>query len=115
MKQWLDPRQPDKVIVKKNRFGPEVMLCVWWNFKAWINWEFLPNGHVVDGNFYSRQLEQVHEILRRRYPVLFNQDRVLLQQGNARPHAARTTMAKIQELGTTELLPHPAYSPDLAL
>ena len=39
---------------------------------------------------------------------------VILQQDNARPHTSRQTVSKIGELGY-ELLPHPAYSPDLAL
>ena len=53
--------------------------------------------------------------MRRRYPELINRNRVLLQQDNARrPHTVRTSMSKIQELEGIELLPHPAYSPDLA-
>ena len=59
-------------------------------------------------------MEGVYEILRQSYPALVNQNRVLLQQDNARPHTTRTTMTKLQELGEIELLPHPAYSPDLA-
>ena len=50
-KQWLGPRQLAKVIVKKNRFGPIVILCVWWNFEGVIHWEFVANGHVVDADF----------------------------------------------------------------
>ena len=53
-------------------------------------------------------------ILRRRYPALVNRNRVILQQGNARSHTARTTMTNIQELRGIELVPHPAYRPDLA-
>ena len=89
------------------------MLCIWWYFEVVIHWEFVPNGCAIDADLHSRQLERVHEILRRRYPSLVTRNRVLLQQDNARPHTARTT-TKIQELGGIELLPHPAYSPDLA-
>ena len=39
---------------------------------------------------------------------------LLLQQDKARPHTARTAITKIQELEGIELLPHPAYIPDLA-
>ena len=39
---------------------------------------------------------------------------VLLQHDNARPHTARSTVAIIQDL-SFECLPHPPYSPDLAL
>ena len=36
-KQWIGPRQTAKVIIKKYRFGPKVMLCVWWRFKGVIH------------------------------------------------------------------------------
>jgi histone-lysine N-methyltransferase SETMAR len=42
-----------------------------------------------------------------------NQKRVLLQQDNTHPHTAKKTLQKIEELEGTELLPHPAFSPDL--
>jgi hypothetical protein len=38
---------------------------------------------------------------------------VLLQLDNARTHAAKKTLQKIEELEGIELLPHPASSPDL--
>ena len=38
---------------------------------------------------------------------------ILLQHENARPHTARSTVAKIQDL-PFECLPPPTYSPDLA-
>jgi histone-lysine N-methyltransferase SETMAR len=38
---------------------------------------------------------------------------VLLQHNNARPHTAKKTLQKIEELEGIELLPHPAFSPDL--
>ena len=91
------------------------MLCAWWNFEGVIDWEFVPNGRAVNEDLYS--LERVHEILRRRYPPLVNRNKSSLAAGQcevARPHTARTTMTKIHELGGIELLPHPAYNPDLA-
>ena len=76
-KQWLVPRQPAKVIFKKIRFSPKVMLCVWWNFEGVIHCEFVPNRRAVDVYLYSQQLERVHEIWRRIYPALVNRNRVL--------------------------------------
>jgi hypothetical protein len=40
--------------------------------------------------------------------------RVLLQQDNARPHTAKKNLQKIEELEGIELIPHPAFNPDLA-
>ena len=90
------------------------MLCAWCNFEGVIQWKFVPNGRAVDADLYSQQLERVHDILRWRYPALVNRNRVLLQLDSARPHTARTTMTKIQELGGIELLSNPVYSPDFA-
>ena len=95
-------------------FCPKVMLRVWSNFEGVINRKFVPNGWAVGADLYSQQLERVHEILKPSYTALVNRNRVLLQQDNSRPHTARTTMTKIQELGGIELLPHPAHGSDLA-
>ena len=84
------------------------MLCVWWNFKGVIHWEFVPIGRTVDADLYSQQLERVHEILRPRYPALVNGNRVLLQQDKARPNTALITTTRIQELGGIELLTTPS-------
>ena len=48
-----------------------------------------------------------------RYPALVNRKRMLLQQDNARPHTSKKTIEKIKELDI-EVMPHPAYSSDLA-
>ena len=56
----------------------------------------------------------MYAALSEKYPALVNRKRVLLQQDNAKPHTAKQTMEKIKELKAIELLPHPAYSPDLA-
>jgi hypothetical protein len=48
-----------------------------------------------------------------KYLALVNRKRVLLQQDNARPHTAKKTLKKIEELEGIELLPHPAFSSHL--
>ena len=115
----LTPRNSGSVTVNlpmssiKNLFRSKVMLCVWCNFEGMIRWEFVLNGRAVDSELHSQQLERVHEILRRRYPALVNWNRVL-QQDNAKPHTARTTLTKIQELGGIELLPYSANNSGFA-
>lgn len=42
-----------------------------------------------------------------------NRKEVMFHQDNARPHTARITSQKIEELGW-EKIPHPPYSSDLA-
>jgi hypothetical protein len=62
---------------------------------------------------YSQQSEKMYTVLFEKYPALVNRKRVLLQQDNARPHMAKKTLQKIEELEGIELLPHPVFSPDL--
>jgi histone-lysine N-methyltransferase SETMAR len=113
-KQWVAGSQEAQPMVRQDRFGHKVMLCVWWNFEGVLHFELVPDGRAVNAELYSEQLSRVYEVLKRRYPALVNRKRVLLQQDNAPAHRARLTQAKIQELGAVEVLPHPAYSPDIA-
>jgi hypothetical protein len=55
----------------------------------------------------------MYTVLLEKYPAVVNRKRVLLQQDNARPHTAKNTLQKIEELEGIELLPRPAFSPDL--
>jgi histone-lysine N-methyltransferase SETMAR len=83
------------------------MLWVWWNFEGVIHFKLVPNNRAIDAELYSAQLDRMYAELSRKYSAL-------LQQDNASPHTARKTKGKLRELEATELLPHPAYSPDLA-
>lgn len=112
--QWLDRDQPAEMIPKRDRFSSKAMLCVWWNYEGIIYFEVLPNNISLNAELYSTQLERMHAALSLKYPALVNRKRVLLQQDNATPHTSSKTKKKIQELDSIELLPHPAYSPDLA-
>ena len=111
--QWLDPDQPALPVPRRGRFDKKVMLCVWWNFSGIIHFELVPDGRTINAELYSTQLERVHTVLCERFPELVNRKRVLFQQDNAKPHTAARTQQKIEEL-EWELLPHPAYSPDVA-
>lgn len=113
-KQWVQPGKPTQQVVRTNRFEKKVMLCVWWNYEGPVHWELVPDGTAVDGNLYAAQLQRVYEALSTRYPALVNRGRAILQHDNAPAHTSRTVKQKIMELQGIEVLPHPAYSPDLA-
>ena len=90
------------------------MSCVWWDSKGIIYHEILEPRKTVTADLYSQQLKRMSQALERKRPPNGKEKRkVILLQDNGRPHVAITTQATIEELGW-EVLPHPAYSPDLA-
>ncbi len=86
------------------------MLSVWWDVKGVIYFELLPLNTTVDATLYCAQMNRLQVALKKERPY---RDKVQLLHDNARPHTAKKTQEKINELGW-EVLPHPAYSPDLA-
>lgn len=113
-KRWVQKSQDTPSIPKQNRFGKKVMLCVWWNFEGIVHFELVPNGRAINAELYCQQLDRVYDKLKENYPTLVNRKRALFQQDNAKPHTAKKTKDKFEELDGVEVLPHPAYSPDCA-
>ena len=75
-----------------------------------LYYEFLDSGTTVTASVYSTQLQKLADVIREKRP---KRENVYLLHDNARPHVAKMSRQKIQELGW-EVLPHPAYSPDVA-
>ncbi|CAJ0962504.1 unnamed protein product, partial [Mesorhabditis belari] len=86
------------------------MLCVWWKSKGLVYFEVLDSGQTVTANLYQGQLDRVDQALRRQGVDTAS---TKFLHDNARPHVAKITQQKIEEMGW-EVLPHPPYSPDLA-
>jgi histone-lysine N-methyltransferase SETMAR len=112
-KQWLDKGQLPVPVGKRERFEKKALLCVWWNYEGLIYYELVPDGRKINAEVYSQQLEKMYTVLLEKYPALVNRKSVLLQQDNVRPHTAKKTLQKIEELEDIELLPHPTFSTDL--
>lgn len=113
-KQWLSPGQPTIPSPKPNIHRQKVMLSVWWDMKGVIYYELLEPRRTVNAQLYSQQLIRLDQnIKEKRTGPGHGNKKVILLHDNARPHVALVTQETIIELGW-EVLPHPAYSPDLA-
>ena len=111
--QWLSTGETPVPTPRPGLNPKKVLLCVWWDWKGIVYWEVLDYGQTVDSIIYCQQLDRLAEALKRNRPELVNRKGVILLHDNARPHTSRVTQQKIRELGY-EVLPHPAYSPDIA-
>lgn len=113
-KQWLDPCQPATSIPKPDIHGKKNMLCAFWDSKGMLYYEVLEPFQTVDGDLYRQQLRRLRDAIDEKRPSRgHGRRKVILLHDNARPHVAISTHETIMDLGW-EVLPHPAYSPDLA-
>ena len=86
------------------------MMTVFWDHRGVIFTDFLPKGETINLYKYCDTLIKLARAICVKRPSM---RKVILHHDNARPHTAHATAAAIAAKGWT-VLPHPAYSPDLA-
>ena len=79
-----------------------------------LHFELVPNDSAVDSKLYCRQLGRVYEKLVEKYQTIIRRKRALFQQDSDRPHKAKKTKEKFDELEEAEVPPHPHDSPGSA-
>jgi histone-lysine N-methyltransferase SETMAR len=110
--EWHHTTSPRKKKFKVVASAGKVMATVFWDMHGVILVDIMPTGATINSESYVRTLQKLQKRLRRIRPTRAMQD-VLLQHDNARPHSSLRTMEVITKFGWT-VVPHPAYSPDLA-
>ena len=113
-KSWVSPGEPSTSTPKRNIHCHKVMLCIWWDMQGPVYYELLNPGETVNAERYRSQLEHLNDNLMQKRPAIAsNRRKVILLHDNARPHVARAVRETLLQL-EWEVLPHPAYSPDIA-
>ena len=111
-RQWVGPGSQRLKKFKTQPSAGKVMATVLWDAKGVIMLDFLPKRSTITGVYYANLLDQlrtnIHENVRGKLSK-----GVLLQQDNGRVHTCKVAMDAVEQ-NVYELIPHPAYSPDLA-
>ena len=110
--QWVGPGSPRPKKFKTQPSAGKVMATVFWDAKGVIMLDFLPKRSTITGVYYANLLDQLRSAIREKRQGKLSKG-VLLQQDNVRVHTCKVAMDAVVRNGY-ELIPHPAYSPDLA-
>ena len=86
------------------------MLCVWWNQKG--VYELLKPSETVNTKRYQQQLIDLNRSLLKKRPEYQKRQHKIFLHDNA-SHTAKPVRDTLEAL-SWEVLPHAAYSPDLA-
>ena len=109
-RQWVGPGSPRPKKFKTQPSAGKVMATVFWDAKGVIMLDFYPS--TITEVYYANLLDQLRTAIREKRRGKLSKG-VLLQQDNARVHTCKVAM-DVAERNGYELIPHPAYSPDLA-
>ena len=88
------------------------MTTVFWEAQDFIMLDFLAKKSTITVAYYANLLDQLRTVIREKCRGKLSKG-ILLQQDNVRVHTCKTAMDAVKRHGH-ELIPHPAYSPDLA-
>ena len=111
-RQWVGPGSLRPKKFKTQPSAGKVMATVFWDAKGVIMLDFLPKRSIITGVYYANLLDQLRTAIREKCRGKPSKG-VLLQQDNAKVHTCKVEMDAVERNGY-ELIPHPAYSPDLA-
>ena len=111
-RQWVGPGSPRPKKFKTQPRAGKVMATVFWDTKGVIMLDFLPKRSTITGVYYANLLDQLRTAIHEKCQGKLSKG-VLLQQDNVRVHTCKVSMDAVERNGY-ELIPHPAYSPDLA-
>jgi histone-lysine N-methyltransferase SETMAR len=110
--QWKHPDSPAPVKPLSTPSAGKRMATVFWDSEGILLIEWLPQGETINSNYYIDVLQKLREAIKSNRRVKLSK-KILLHHDNARPHTSAMTTAAVRRLGF-QVLPHPAYSPDLA-
>lgn len=91
------------------------MAIFFWDVKGVIFWKLLESNQTMTSDVYCEMLEELKRALQsqRRRSLDTTNHGIKILQDNARPHVARATITKLNEINLP-CIPHPPYSPDLS-
>jgi histone-lysine N-methyltransferase SETMAR len=112
--QWKTPSSPWPKKVRQVLSNVKTMLIVFFDAVGLVHHEFLPQRQIMNQNVYITFLQHLRDAVRRKRPHKWSSGTWLLHHENAPCHAA-LSVSELLAKHSISAVPHPPYSPDLAL
>jgi len=109
-RSWEHSSEPQ---TSKGLHPKKIIIFIWWDFKGVIYYELLPSCKTIDSTVYCSQLTKLNQAIRTKRPEFANHKGIVFHTDDARSHTSLVIRKKLLSLDW-DVLPHPAYSPDLA-
>ena len=110
---WVAEGEGPSTAVRRSPFEPKSMFCIFLMTNGPILIHQVPRGQSIDGRYYRTNcLEPLVEQIKTKRPAS-GTHAIKLHFDNAPPHKTSTVNDYLAERSIT-VMPHPAYSPDLA-
>ena len=111
-RQSVGPGSPRPKKFKMQPSAGKVMATVFWDAQGVIMLDFLAKKSTITDAYYANLLDLLRIVIREKRGGKLSKG-ILLQQDNARVYTCKIVMDAVERNGY-KLIPHPAYSPDLA-
>lgn len=111
---WKHPSSPSPTKAILSKSAAKVMCIVFCDIQGIILTHMVPRKTTVNGDYYATLLRtELYRAIQRKRPYMI-QSGIILHQDNAPCHVSHVVEETVEAL-SIELLPHPPYSPDLAI
>ncbi|UYV69145.1 hypothetical protein LAZ67_6002586 [Cordylochernes scorpioides] len=112
--QWIERGEPKP---KKARFTKSkvmTLLVTFFYINGLVHHEFIPFGRTINQEVYLGIMRRLREAVGLKRPERWQNNDWILHVDNARPHTAHVVLQFLAKHSNIQI-PHPPYSPDLAL
>jgi len=112
--QWKTASSPRLKKARQMKSSVKNMLIAFFDNEGLVHHEYVSRGQMVNKECYKTVLQHLHDAVRRHRPEKWCSGNWILHNDNAPAHRAVTTNEFLAKHNIPSL-PHPPYSPDLAL
>ena len=110
---WVKKGDPPPTVTRQSRYAARTLFSIFFKSNGPVLIHRLERGETVDHDYYiDNCLRPLVDELKRQRPS-YGTRGIKLHHDNGRPHIHEETCAYLRSEGLT-VIPHPAYSPDLA-